>query len=239
MVGYWLFKYSQNNDVTLIEFKSLDEIPNLIYPEVTICILNPFGKLFFEAVGVSKKRIYHARYVRYLQGDYNDKKSKAIRYDQVATNIKDHLEHLWLEWKTGRKPANYTTCTDIDNCIYSTFKNNYNGFIGHNLFVKCFGFGIKSEYTKDVSGMILDFKESWKTILKNVGMVQILFNFPNQLLRPRDGMQFIWHEKTANRMETFQITSVEILRRRNKRQKRCTEEWNNFDDIVLKAHKDK
>ena len=121
MVGYWLFKYSQNNDVTLIEFKSLDEIPNLIYPELTICILNPFGKQFFEAVDIATKRSLHARYVRYLQGDYNDKKSKAIRYDQVATNLGDHLEHLWLEWKTGRKPANCTisrTGLIVRFCVY-------------------------------------------------------------------------------------------------------------------------
>ena len=70
MVGYWLYKYSQNNDVTLIEFKSLEEISNLIYPELTLCIYNPFGKPFFEPLSVKEKRRFLPRYLRYLRGDY-------------------------------------------------------------------------------------------------------------------------------------------------------------------------
>ena len=42
MVGYWLFKFGKNYDATLIEYKSLDDTDDLIYPELTLCFYHPF-----------------------------------------------------------------------------------------------------------------------------------------------------------------------------------------------------
>ena len=37
MVGYWLYKFEKNEDLTSIEYQSLDKIKDMTYPEITIC----------------------------------------------------------------------------------------------------------------------------------------------------------------------------------------------------------
>ena len=42
MIGFWLYKYHQNEDATLIEYKPVDSTENTVYPESTFCVIDPF-----------------------------------------------------------------------------------------------------------------------------------------------------------------------------------------------------
>ena len=56
-------------------------------------------------------------------------------------------------------------------------------------------------------------------------------------------MKSIWSKQlgneTRNSLEMFQIISLEILKRRNKRKEPCTVESDNFDQLILKSHLEK
>ena len=86
--------------------------------------------------------------------------------------------------------------------------------------------------------MRLTFKKSLKDMINNAKQVIVLFNYPNQLVRPRSGPETIWDEKeyAYRKLETFQISSVEILKRRYKNKNKCTADWNDYDNLVLKSH---
>ena len=42
MIGFWTYKYQKNEDVSLIEYESIDSMEEVMYPELTICIDRPF-----------------------------------------------------------------------------------------------------------------------------------------------------------------------------------------------------
>ena len=238
MVGYWLFKFQKNNDVTLIEYKSLDDpaiINDMINIELTICAVFPFISNRFNLTIVKQIRW---KYFDFLKGKGNYGKFKDIQYDQVTTNLGSHLEQVRFKWKPGRTPKK-KTCRDAHNCPYFALENNYNGFNQEGLFQKCFGTKLNNKYAKDVLTIRLMFNESLKNEISDAISVQVFFNYPNQFIRPRGESQTIWQTELNGTVDMFQITSFELLKRRNKRQEKCTSEWNIFDQMVLKKHIEK
>ena len=64
MVGYWMYKFHKNEDVTLIEYKTFSGIEDTLYPEFTLCIMDPFmGTKFNNESGMTKEI-----YLQYLNG---------------------------------------------------------------------------------------------------------------------------------------------------------------------------
>ena len=234
MVGYWIFKYKKNDDVTLIEYNSLDDIPEFIYPEMSICFLNPF--LRNSSLNVTKEENYRLNYLAYLQGGYHFNKYKDINYDEVTVNLEYYFEQLNIIWKRGKNPTNYTSCENLKNCPYLIFRNNYNGFTQAVGFLKCFGVQIDKNVTKDVAFFNIKFNKNLKQVITQVMAVTVWFNYPNQVTRPRGGGQSIWNKNSSSKMEVFQITSVDLLKRRMKQREKCADQWNIFDELVLRNH---
>ena len=71
MVGYWFYKFHKNENLTTTEFKSGDRIGKIIYPELTICIQNPFLN---EKLAEVSNGLNSETYLKYLKGDisFND-----------------------------------------------------------------------------------------------------------------------------------------------------------------------
>ena len=68
MVGYWIYKYQKNDDATLIEYRSLHEINDFGYPDVTICLVNPGFKN--EGINITKEENFTQRYKDFLIHPY-------------------------------------------------------------------------------------------------------------------------------------------------------------------------
>ena len=66
MVGFWIYKYQENEDVTVIEYKSLDKEINFTYPEVTLCFATP--KFRNEDINFTREPEFTQRYTNYLKG---------------------------------------------------------------------------------------------------------------------------------------------------------------------------
>ena len=99
MVGYWLVKYQQNYDITLIEYKSLDDISEFIYPELSICFVNPF--LGNQSLNDTQKYKFSKTYRLYLKGSYDSKEYRALQYDDVSVNLAKYFKTLNIGWKAG------------------------------------------------------------------------------------------------------------------------------------------
>ena len=236
MVGYWMVKYERNDDLTLIEYKLLDDVSDLIYPELSICFFYPF--LRNDRFNVTKDDGFSWEYYRYLKGLYNFDKFKDIEYDEVTINLLEYFSKSVISWKAGRGPANSTICWGARNCPYLTLKNNYNGFSITPIFFKCYGVEIKKEFAKNIQNVRLVFKRKLKHVIRQFKAVKVLFNYPNQIVRPKGGSKTIWQKEFENRVEMLEISSFDILKRRNKRKENCNHQWKNFDALVMKNHLD-
>lgn len=233
MIIFWIVEYQRNENITLVEYKSTREIQNLSYPELSICFDQPF--LNTELVKFNPD-LDKNRYLEHLKSKdgfnetYND-----IPYDEVTPNLFGHLNRLWIGWKPGRYHSS-DNCTDIEKCSYFIFSNNYNGMSDFT-FIKCFGIQVHKNYIHDVNWFQLIFDESLGKILTQIKGVFVMMNQPNQFARNMGGVQNIWDpSKGKKRKEYFQITSIDILIRRNKIQSPCMDDWRNYDSLVLNHH---
>ena len=202
----------------------------MFYPEMHICFETPFfeHKLKSMSKGVDKEN-----YLKYLRGEVPFKENYTnIEFSQISLNLFDHIEELNIIWKN----LSINMCTDLKNCPFVFMKNNFNGF-GGTAFWKCFGIELSRQYAKDVAQFGILFNGTWIHILKQIGQVFLGINYPGQFYRSLDAKENIWPEPEKDKtVDTLTITSIEILRRRNKKSDPCLSNWRNYDDILLWKH---
>ena len=147
----------------------------------------------------------------------------------LIPNLFEYIQLITVHWTNGT----YGSCSNTKSCPYFTFKNTFDGFLGTQ-FSKCFGIEIEKGYALDIQdGVIILFKDDLNLLLNQVNMVQVSFNYRNQFIRPIGGAQNVW-PKATKRGELFQITSVDIVYRRNTQKNPCESNWENYDELVLK-----
>ena len=231
MVGYWIYRYDKNEDVTLIEYLSLDKIVDMVYPEISICLFDPFLKN--DLINETQEHDFSEKYTNYLSGEAFDKTFENLDYEKLTPNLIDYIEKVSIGWKPGTVYSG--VCSDALTCPYLTFKNNYNGFYDF-VFMKCYGIGIKKGYGSDIlTGIKVIFKQSFANVLNQHPKFKVSINYPNQFTRPIGGARAIWMNSTRQ-TEVFSITSVEILNRRNTKKKPCSSDWHIHDEKVRNEH---
>ena len=231
MIGYWILIFYTNKDLTLIDYKAIEDVKDLIYPQPSICFVTPF--INNQLLNVSDNERYNHPYLRFLEGDGNYELYKSINYSQVTPNLGNYFKWLMFFWKPGKSQIK-TYCSNIRECPYLKFKNHYNGFWS-TYFMKCFSIEIDSEYIRDIRQFYVAFNSEFRNVLNQVLQTVVFFFHPNQFLRPREEPKFIWRkEDNFSNSEMFQITSLELLKRRNKHNGKCLSDWNEYDDLVLK-----
>ena len=233
MVVFWIIKFQRNEDITVIDYAPIYKMETVANPEVSICVDNPFLN---DKLGEISKELNSEMYLKYLRGEkILNQTAKNISYDYVTLNVFDYLNYVNIIWKPETKKIQ-EICTDINNCPYFDFQNNFNGFYLQHIY-KCFGIKIKSIYEKSVRSIILTFNDTLREILPEFGQKFVMFNYPQQILRNLGGSHNIWQNKEKTKTsEFFQITFIEILKRRNKNNNPCLVEWMNFDKIIMKKH---
>ena len=234
MVGYWICKYSKNEDTTLIEYKSFDSGENAVYPELTICNIDPFLNTKLMEIDIELEK---EMYIEYLKGEIDmNISAELFPYDKVSLNLFEYLSQIEIIEKFGSNRYKHT-CNTTRDCPYMIFKNNYNGFtLRAHQFVKCFGLEIDTKKSSNVCEIQLLFNHTFKTIMDQVGMFYLMFNYPNQMfIFQNKGAKQIWDDHVDNyhNINFFQINSFEILKRRKKSSTPCFADWNRYDDLVL------
>ena len=97
MIIFWIIEYHKNENTTLIEYKSTREIRNVTYPELSICIDQPF---LTKELAKFSPELDKIMYLEHLRGQnsfnetYND-----ILYDLVTPNLFNYLNKLWIHYQ--------------------------------------------------------------------------------------------------------------------------------------------
>ena len=93
MIGYWMKKFQKDEDVSQVQYISIHSMEDVIYPEMTICILEPFLIQAFE------ETLNIADYMEYLNGDGDyDEKYQSISFPNVTIDIFEYLKYISV-WK--------------------------------------------------------------------------------------------------------------------------------------------
>ena len=72
MVAVWIYKFHLNDDSTTIEYKLVKDIDDIVYPEISINILDPImNDKLQKRLNVTKDETLHLKYMDYLKGNEN------------------------------------------------------------------------------------------------------------------------------------------------------------------------
>ena len=231
MIGYWVYKFHKNDDIASIEYKSIMDLDDVVLPELSLCLREPFLTEPLNKIGVTKLE-YH----EYLMGIRNSTKNyQNIDHNNVTLNIFEYFVRAGIRYNHKNKQV-IGDCYDTRNCSYFNFKNNYNGIM-KGTFFKCFGVEINKLFSKHIDFFLLLFNKNLSYVIGEAGASVLSFNLPNQLIRNFHGMQpFRWSNDTELGIDLLEVSSIEILERRNKKEEPCTDDWMSYDKTIEQRH---
>ena len=235
MVGYKPYKFHKDEDITIIKYNSPETAEDIIFPELTICVNNPF---LTEKLKDKNEFVNLSLYLKYLKGkegkDGFSEAYKNIDFDHVTVDLFDYFQTLDITWKN----FTHTTCSNKNGCPYAIFKNNYNGFLIQDFF-KCLALEANAKYIKFILNLRLTFNAMLKNILMNFKAAAVVFNYPQQITTSAR-FKSIWIIPNETSVEDrFEIFPIETVRRRNKRNDPCFLEWMHYDDLAFQNYLEK
>ena len=108
--------------------------------------------------------------------------------------------------------------------------------------MRCFGFEVDSNILGKVESLFVLFKPSlndeiYKVRQNSLGQVYLVLHYPGQITRAPGPWKPIWNTPN-NSLGLLGITvsTMEVLRRRNKNNDPCLESCTHFDEMVLNTH---
>ena len=233
MVGYWIYKFQKNEDVSTIEYQYINESNYLRIPEMTICIRMPFIKEKFRELGLDPNRYY-----LYLKGEKNiEEDYRKIDLNDVTIDIRDYVQQIRLAPRNDAT-GEFNDCKTTNTCSSFKWNNNFNGF-WNQVFVRCYGFEIIPRFYSNIKRVIVSFNPELARALNDSDDdgVFVIFNYPQHMLRNLEDIHAIWDSDTKIRsMAVFKIPAMEVIIRRNRPSSPCFTGWKHFDNSVFEKY---
>ena len=230
VIIFWLYMFSLNEDTSLVEYKRYYEKKTDVFPVLSLCFSNPFSLAQLEQASSNR-----TSYFKFLNGEEISQEIKSIDYKSITMNISDNIINYWTSFHDGSNQF-----YEVADNTKSIFVNSFNGFwkgrfygcykleIPHDMNIKYFSIQlINSIFSDGRRPTYFDFLT--------------LIHYPNQLLASLGSIKYIWNELQTNNTYDmkFKVDKVEAIRRRNKIDQPCDENWKYYDDTVLAEHTQK
>ena len=246
-----LYKYYLDEDVSQVTYQDFHKTKEGIYPSVTLC----FSTIFFEEnLKIYGDGINVSTYTDYLFGNYWDARMSEVDYDNVTIDIKDYFlgtmiytpdwRHLYgdkfFQYDARKKNTFEGKVNELDKSMNTQWKPNvYVSYRGPDR--KCMSVDIP--YVPDEKvwtfGILFGsdiFPNGTRPDFYDFG---IKLHYPRQFLRS-NVQKYVWksHENYQYGGYTmkFTVQKMEVLRKRNRRNAQCNENWKNDDVNIMNVN---
>lgn len=239
MVGFWIFKFNENEDVSAIEYISYETHSDITYPELSICINKPF---IYDNLSLDPEvNVSMDEYHQYIIGESIFREEyRNISYSNVTLDMFEYVQYVQL-YMRNENNQKIKQCNEIKACPYVSFANNFNGFI-KGMSTRCFGFHVNLKISGNVEALHVMFKSELNDMLNMIGKNDlaksfVVLNYPGQMLNAPETGTPVWSNPNSSLgLLSIKVSTNEILRRRAKRKTPCFSDWMYFDDMVLETH---
>ena len=241
LTGWCVYKYTLDEDVSLVTFVKFNDDKQKVYPAFTFCFWNPFHNEKLKTYGIG---INTSTYSAYLQGKHWDDRMVSIDYDDVTVSLEDYMTEMGVQygnfsvriWRDGldQKQEN------IDRPRFYT--SNRNGGS------KCFSFTMPYIQGLPIVSFFVRinadiFPNGKRSALPNfdgsnisAGGLSTFFHLPGQHFRSYYDKKYSWdtrENKSKNYDMMFTLKNMEVSKHRNKLSNPCNTEWDNDDNMVM------
>lgn len=206
-------EFNKNEDVCEILFKTFHEDKDSVYPELTFSVPNRFNE---KALREYDKGFNETNYFEFLEGyQYWDDKMLNVDFEKVSSRIKDYI---------------------IESCFYETYQDKLSNNCKSNEEIEPWNnLGRVVVPLHFPSDMIM-----WSATIKlrnsvfynglrpangANGGIEVYFAYPNQTYRSGSSYFHKWpvrtNESSKNYIMRFTLKSMEVLRKRQKKNNVC------------------
>ena len=221
------YKFSKNEDISLLKYTSYLKTENDYYPVISFCFKNPFLTEQLEKYGADE-----ATYLHFLEGKNISDELLEIDYDQVTMDVNDYLAGYWISWVNGTHES-FPAGSEGGRRHFETLVS-FNGFINRQFF-KCYSVNHKTQQSRRLQSIKLR-----QGIFQNKSRASYysfvtLLHYPRQVLRSLGTLRRVWKERKNNHDYSmhFTLTGMDVMNRRDKQNDRCSPNWRNYDDSVI------
>ena len=224
MVSYWIYKYTLNEDLCIVEYKNYYESNYDEPPVLSICLRDPISedKLRRQAPHVDRET-----YLGFLDGSNFNVTLVNIDYEAVRLNISEFTDEYWSSWENGSHGyTGYTLGSFMPSVTYIYFERFYQCYTLQQPKQK----GLKSFGVRVNSSLFPD-----RTRPIDYDMASFL-HYPNHFFKSNFNFNYLLSRESNDQyVMRYRLDGVEVIKRRNKKSRPC-KDWINFDKSLIEDH---
>ena len=221
----WAWKYYEDEDLTAISYKTFKDLDVKDTPVLSLCLTNPFVE-----EKLSKYGLNGTLYKEFLQGKYDLKGVQKPQYTDVTYRAEDIVKNYLFKNENGIYENYSAPFKESDPLL---ILNTANGKLISNDFHKCFGFQLNIEANGTMIQYVITFhienlRQSFNLGKENEKSKIDILMFYHSPSRFADSWATLkWIELST--MTNFIFTTMDIVRDRNSRYKKCLDDNESYD----------
>ena len=245
MLVYWGYRFSLNEDLSVVTYRKFYEREDDMYPTVSLCLENPFLKQRFAEHGVDP-----TLYLEFLKGEYFSEDFLKIDYRNVTIDISDFIKGYKMWFRNGSNiGVNFDSGVNmkekrmLTHVSYNGFADSWDNSGTRTIlrFRKCFALNFPKVQNLLIFRVLLSNNMFINTLGERPTFLQFkaAYHLPQQYLLHGENEKWDWPYRAANEsyMARFHVRDMAIIRKRNKHENRCIESYDAYDDRVVNLHK--
>ena len=243
LIIYSIMYYTEENDVSVLEYKMYNSAPEYFYPSISLYFRMPFLDNKLREYG---NNINSNTYAEYLLGEITNDKMSNISYDDVTVDVSKHLLSYDIIYTNFSRDILRTEKEIIDKgwkMPYVSYRSDKG---------KAYSVDIPFQKDTNIINLRLNFSREvfngknrpQKFIhLTNTSRIfdgfEVLFHLPGQfLLSDAKGLgKWNWPKLVKNVSSNidmmFSLRNVDVLKLRKKRKNTCSENFIDYDQMIF------
>ena len=234
MCAYWCYKFSSNEDSSVVTYRKFGKRTNDIRPTISMCLNNLVVERRLSRYGVNE-----SAYLSFLKGKTFSKEMLKVDFNDITIDVADYIKGYRMYFKNG------SIIKFDDNLAFEDKKSlthvSFTGITGvYGRFYKCFALNIPQIEGLSIFRILLSNKIFPKGLRPTIYGLMTFVHLPKQfLLTELDKRRWVWPYRGTNESYKmrFLIDDVTIERKRNKKSDTCNDYWKNHDDWITMLHK--
>ena len=228
LLCYWIYLFALDEDVCFFDYRKYYKGPDDEFPVLSFCLKNPFSE---EKLRGENSEIDSQSYGNFLLGKNYSPIMQGMNYSNVLIDASKYVDQYYIEWRNGTFEY-ISVSNETRKLLIQSFSGAWN-----RKFYGCFSLQTPpnteiSTFAVQISsyifpGGVRTNKYIFMTVLH--ARNQFLISKTHKWMYPR-------REPSDSYVLRYKLKGVEKIKRRNKRNHKCYEDWKNYDDMIFKYH---
>ena len=228
LLCYWIYLFYLDDDICLVDYKKYYDKPHHGFPRLSFCLKDPFIEAKLKS---DNPKINAESYSDFLMGKNFSPSMLKINYSDVLLDASKYVDKYWIQWRNGSTKI-VMVSSEENRLLIPT-----NSFTWDGVFYHCYT--LKDPENKELSAIAISIHNSIFPggVRTNDARFATLLHTKNQLLTSGT-FKYSYPRREINDTYTlrYKVKGVEFIRRRNKKNHPCYEDWTNYDDEILRRH---